>query len=126
VTSVLVFVILRKTYCKSITRKAIYALTFGMASVTVFSTIVLFIVVHILYFNFLTPDYILLIIWNLPEFLRPGYNTYLWMTRFTEQLVPSVYFLTIVSLLSILITALSVAMGMIKTRRIDKYRKIWR
>ncbi|OGP25158.1 MAG: hypothetical protein A2X99_10965 [Deltaproteobacteria bacterium GWB2_55_19] len=125
VTSLLVFAILRKTYCKNITRKAIYAVTFGMASVIVLSTIVMFIVVHILYFNFLTPDHILRMIWKLPEFLRPGYKTYLWMTKFIEQLIPSVYFLTIVSLFSILILALSVVMGKIKTNRIDKYKKIW-
>jgi len=64
-------------------------------------------------------------IWKLPEFLRPSYNNYLWMTKFIEQLIPSVYFLTIVSLLSILILALSVVMGKIKTSRIDKYKKIW-
>lgn len=126
VTSLLVFAILRKTYCKKITRRAIYALIFGMAFVIVLSTIVMFIVVHILYFNFLTPDHILLMLWRLPEFLRPGYNSYLWMSKFAEQLIPSVYFLTIVNFFSILILTLSVVLGKMKTRRIDKYRKIWR
>src|SRR3972149_2892234 len=78
------------------------------------------------FFNFLTPDHILLMLWRLPEFLRPGYNSYLWMSKFAEQLIPSVYFLTIVNFFSILILALSVVLGKMKTRRIDKYRKICR
>lgn len=117
--------ILWKLYIGSVTQKAILYLCSGIFAGTLFSASAVIILSHNVYYQYLTPEAFAETIPGLPQFLRPGQELFSWMTKLFEQVIPGGYVTAFFSLMAILIIGISIAVGKVRTRNINRYREIW-
>lgn len=124
-TSVFVSRILWKLYIGSVTQKAIFYLYSGILAGTVFSTLAIIILFHTVYYQYLTPEAFSVVIPGLPQSMRLGPESIHWMTMLFKQIVPGGYVTAFFDLSAIMIIGISIAIGKIGTKKIDRYRRIW-
>jgi len=117
--------ILWKLYIGSVTQKAIFYLCSGIFAGTVFSALAIIILSHSFYYQYLTPEAFAEIMPGLPQFLNPGRNRFYWMTELFKQVIPGGYVAAFFSFSAVLIIGISIAVGKVKTKRINRYREIW-
>lgn len=119
------FAILRKVYMEHTTKRVVGSFISGFVSGTIFGVFISILLVHIVYYSYLTPEGLSHLYWKIPEFIRPGYRTYWWFMRFGEALIPGVYFQGFVNFFSVLIVLSAYFMARMKTARIKRLNEIW-
>lgn len=114
-----------KLYIGSVTQKAIFYLCSGILAGTVFSASAIIILSHNVYYQYLTPEAFAEIMPGLPQFLQPVQGRFHWMTELFKQVIPGGYVAAFFSFAAVLIIGMSIAVGKIKTRKINRYREVW-
>ena len=121
----LIFALLSKLYFGNVTRRCAGTLVGGYVAGSVFSSVLVFILYHIVYFKYLAPEPLAELLSYIPEGIRPSTTTYIWLARFTAGLIPASYFQAFIALISMLIVSLSIVVSRIKTRREKEMEEIW-
>jgi len=124
--SFFVFFICARAYSGSVTKRAIHLLVGGLFSGAFFLSIVIFILYHILYYQYLTPEGIAYAFNFFPKFLRPDYRTAYWIFKFSEELIPGAYFQFAVSVSAMFVVGMSVIFGRIRSNKISVEREKWK
>lgn len=124
--SFFVFFICSRTYSGRVTKKAIHLLVGGLFFGAFFLSVVIFILYHILYYQYLTPEGIAYAINFFPKFLRPDYRTAYWIFKFSEELIPGAYFQFAVSVSAMFVVGMSVIFGRVRANKISVEREKWK
>ncbi len=124
--SAVIFNVLRKIHFGKITSKAAGRFMGGFAAGSVIGAAALFIIIHILYYNYLTPEALLGLFYGIPRPIRPNRAVYEWIMRFSGSFIPCAYFQAAVNLLSLSISFLGIILGKRRTARINGLYELWR
>jgi len=123
--TMVIFNVLRKVHFGKITGKAVGRFTAGFTAGYIISLAALFIIIHIVYYNYLTPEALLNLFYRIPRLIRPNHAVYGWIMRFSGSFITCAYFQAAVSLLSLSTSFLAVIIGKRRTARINRLYEIW-
>lgn len=124
-SSILICMMLGRLYCGNITKKTIHALVSGIVVGSLFISFLVMILMHILFFKYLTPEGVVYLVGQLPSTLRPSYRFVYWVFQFLDQMIPSSYFQAAVNIASSLVIVSAIFVGKRRSRKLDKLKKEW-
>lgn len=122
-TSLLIFALLRKTYTGNVTRKAIHSLVGGLFTGLAAGSAIIFIVSHIVYYSYLTPEKLIYTLSFLPFGMSGA--AYHWLGRFCENLIPGAYFQAAINVAAGLIILSSVILGRKRAGKEQDMEQMW-
>lgn len=124
--SLLIGMILFKTFRGAATKKVINSLLTGFVASVIIWSIVLFLAINIVYYKLLTPEKIYNMAYTLNEILKQEWLwPHEWLMRIRSVLLPSALFAAFSSMASVSVIATLWYIGLKKSERFKKFLKEW-